>query len=177
MDPVSGIFWRRGCPVSTCRVDVELREVTAADVLAFFEHQRDPEAVWMAAFTSADPSDRAAFLVRWARILADDSVVARTVVFDGRVVGHVSRFVQFGAPEVTYWIDREFWGMGLATAALRLFVDDDPVRPLYARAAVDNLGSLRVLEKCGFVAVGEDVGFAEGRGEDVEEFILRLDRR
>jgi RimJ/RimL family protein N-acetyltransferase len=157
-------------------VDIELREVTAADVLAFFEHQRDPEAVRMAAFTSSDPSDRTAFLVRWARILADDSAVARTVVFDGRVVGHVGRFVQFGEPEVTYWIDSEYWGMGLATAALQLFLDEDPVRPLYARAAVDNLGSLRVLEKCGFVAVGEDVGFAEGRGEDVEEFILRLDR-
>jgi RimJ/RimL family protein N-acetyltransferase len=157
-------------------VGVELREVTAADVLVFFEHQRDPEAVRMAAFTSADPSDRAAFLVRWARLLADDAAVARTVVFDGQVVGHVGRFVQFGEPEVTYWIDPAHWGKGLATAALGLFLASDPVRPLYARAAVDNVGSLRVLEKCGFVAVGEDVGFAEGRGEDVEEFILRLDR-
>ncbi|MEV8442610.1 GNAT family N-acetyltransferase [Actinosynnema sp. NPDC051121] len=156
-------------------MDVELREVTAPDVLAFFDHQRDPEAVRMAAFTSADPSDRAAFLVRWARILADDSVVTRTVVFDGEVVGHVGRFTRFGAAEVTFWIDREHWGRGLATAALQVFLRAEPWRPLYARAAVDNLGSLRVLEKCGFVAIGEDVGFAEGRGEDVEEFILRLD--
>ncbi|ROP35342.1 GNAT family N-acetyltransferase [Saccharothrix texasensis] len=155
---------------------VELREVTAADVLAFFEHQRDPEAVRMAAFTSADPSDRAAFLVRWARILADESAVARTVVFDGDVVGHVGSSTRFGGPEVTCWIDREHWGKGLATAALELFLAEQPLRPLYARTAVDNLGSLRVLAKCGFVAVGEDVGFAQGRGEDVEEFILRLDR-
>ncbi|QQQ79772.1 GNAT family N-acetyltransferase [Saccharothrix sp. 6-C] len=155
---------------------VELREVTAADVLAFFEHQRDPEAVRMAAFTSADPSDRAAFLVRWARILADESAVARTVVFDGDVVGHVGSSTRLGGPEVTCWIDREHWGKGLATAALELFLAEQPLRPLYARTAVDNLGSLRVLAKCGFVAVGEDVGFARGRGEDVEEFILRLDR-
>jgi RimJ/RimL family protein N-acetyltransferase len=157
-------------------VGVELREVTAADVLLFFEHQRDPEAVRMAAFTPADPNDRAAFLVRWARILADDEVVARTVVFDGEVVGHVGRFAHFGEPEVTYWIDPARWGEGLATAALTLFLESEPLRPLYARAAVDNVGALRVLAKCGFVAVGEDVGFAEGRGEDVEEFILRLDR-
>lgn len=170
-----GIFWRRGRVLSTCAVEVELREVTATDVLVFFDHQRDPEAVRMAAFTAADPSDRAAFLVRWARILADESVVTRTVVFDGEVVGHVARFVQFGEPEVTYWIDREHWGKGLATAALSLFLRGEPRRPLYARAAVDNVGSLRVLEKCGFVAVGEDVGFARGRGEEVEEFILRLD--
>ncbi|QFZ20049.1 GNAT family N-acetyltransferase [Saccharothrix syringae] len=155
---------------------VELRAVTESDVLAFFEHQRDPEAVRMAAFVSGDPDDRAAYLVRWARMLADESVVTRTVVFDGEVVGHLGRFTQFGEPEVTYWIAREHWGKGLATAALGLYLASDPVRPLYARAAVDNVGSLRVLAKCGFVAVGEDRGFAEGRGEDVEEFILRLDR-
>ncbi len=144
-------------------------------MLVFFEHQLDPEANRMAAFVAADPTDRAAFLVKWARILADDTVFTQTVEFDGRVVGHVSRFTQFGEPEVTYWIDREYWGMGLATAALTEFLKRDPTRPLYARAAVDNLGSLRVLDKCGFVAVGEDVGYAEGRGEEVEEFILRLD--
>ncbi|NUT91784.1 MAG: GNAT family N-acetyltransferase [Saccharothrix sp.] len=154
---------------------VHLRDVTEADVLVFFEHQLDPEANHMAAFGAADPTDRAAFLVRWARILADDAVVTKTIVFDGRVVGHIAKFTQFGEPEVTYWIDREYWGMGLATAALSEFLALDPTRPLYARAAVDNLGSLRVLDKCGFVAVGEDVGYAEGRGEDVEEFILRLD--
>ncbi|MEU4746223.1 GNAT family N-acetyltransferase [Actinosynnema sp. NPDC023658] len=154
---------------------VELREVTVGDVLVFFDHQRDPQAVRMAAFTSADPSDRAAFLVRWARNLADESTVTRTVVFDGEVVGHVARFTRFGRPEVTCWIDREHWGMGLATAALELFLREERRRPLYARTAVDNVGSLRVLAKCGFVAIGEDVGFAAGRGEDVEEFILRLD--
>jgi RimJ/RimL family protein N-acetyltransferase len=154
---------------------VHLRDVTEADVLVFFEHQLDPEANHMAAFGAADPTDRAAFLVRWARILADDDVVTKTIVFDGRVVGHIGRSAQFGEPEVTYWIDREYWGMGLATAALAEFLRLDPTRPLYARAAVDNVGSLRVLDKCGFVAVGEDVGYAEGRGEDVEEFILRLD--
>ncbi|GAA0222685.1 GNAT family N-acetyltransferase [Saccharothrix mutabilis subsp. mutabilis] len=149
--------------------------MTEADVLVFFEHQLDPDANRMAAFVAADPTDRAAFLVKWARILADDSIVTKTVEFDGRVVGHISRFTQFGEPEVTYWIDREYWGLGLATAALTQFLKLDRTRPLYARAAVDNLGSLRVLDKCGFVAVGEDVGYAEGRGEDVEEFILRLD--
>ncbi|MEU4803787.1 GNAT family N-acetyltransferase [Actinosynnema sp. NPDC023587] len=154
---------------------VRLREVTEADVPVFFEHQLDPEANRMAAFGAADPADRQAFLARWARILADNAVVARTIEFDGRVVGHVARSSRFGEPEVSFWVDRAHWGLGLATAALSGYLALDPVRPLYARAAVDNLGSLRVLAKCGFLAVGEDVGFAEGRGEDVEEFILRLD--
>jgi RimJ/RimL family protein N-acetyltransferase len=154
---------------------VELRWVTESDVLAFFEHQRDPESTWMAGFTAEDPTDRVAFLLKWTRILTDDMSVARTVLFNGYVVGHVLAFVEFGAPEVSYWIDPRYWGMGLASAALRLFLDEVVTRPLYARAVKDNYGSLRVLEKCGFVIAGEDEGFAEGRGEEVEEYILRLD--
>jgi hypothetical protein len=30
------------------------------------------------------------------------------------------------------------------------------------------------MEKCGFVQVGEDKGFANGRGAEVEEVIMRL---
>jgi RimJ/RimL family protein N-acetyltransferase len=154
---------------------VELREVNESDVLAFFEHQRDPESNYMAAFTAEDPTDRVAFLLKWTRILTDDSTVARTVLFNGYVVGHVLAFVEFGAPEVSYWIDPFHWGKGLASAALNKFLDEVLTRPLYARAAKDNYGSLRVLEKSGFLVVGEDVGFAEGRGHEVEEYILRLE--
>ncbi|GAA3884492.1 GNAT family N-acetyltransferase [Saccharothrix violaceirubra] len=154
---------------------VLLRPVSDADVPLFFAHQNDPHAVRMAAFTAADPRDAVAFAARWARIRTDPAMLARTVEFEHVVVGHVLRYAQFGEPEVGFWIAREHWGRGLASAALDAFLRLDPTRPLYARAAVDNLGSLRVLSKCGFVAVGEDVGFAEGRGADVEEFILRLD--
>ena len=48
-------------------------------------------------------------------------------------------------------------------------------RPIFARAATDNIGSLRVLQKCGFMIIGENKDFANGRGEETEEYILRLD--
>ncbi len=48
-------------------------------------------------------------------------------------------------------------------------------RPLFARAAADNIGSLRVLQKCGFKIIGTNKDFANGRGEETEEYILRLD--
>jgi RimJ/RimL family protein N-acetyltransferase len=77
--------------------------------------------------------------------------------------------------EVTYSFGREFRGRGLATQALnrmlRLIVD----RPIFARAGTDNIGSIRVLEKCGFKIVGKNKDFANGRGEDTEECVLRLD--
>jgi hypothetical protein len=47
--------------------DIRLREVEADDLPIFFEHQRDPDANHMAAFTSKDPTNRDAFLAHWAR--------------------------------------------------------------------------------------------------------------
>ena len=34
----------------------------------------------------------------------------------------------------------------------------------------------RVLAKCGFEVTGEDIGFANARGQEIEEFVLRLSR-
>jgi RimJ/RimL family protein N-acetyltransferase len=47
-------------------------------------------------------------------------------------------------------------------------------RPIYARVAKDNVASLRVLEKCGFTITGQAKGFANARGEEIEEWILEL---
>lgn len=155
---------------------VLLRPVQPADLAVFFEQQRDPVAARMAAFTAKDPSDRKAFMEHWVRILADRTVTMRTVVCRGQVVGNVGRFLDrdFGHPEVTYWIGREHWGRGLATLALRAFLREEGARPIYARAAADNVASLRVLEKLGFVREGTGRGFAHARGQEIEEAILRL---
>ncbi|MCA9752253.1 MAG: GNAT family N-acetyltransferase, partial [Gemmatimonadetes bacterium] len=80
-----------------------------------------------------------------------------------------------GHRELTYWIAREFWGRGIATAAVSAFLHVDRGRPFGARVAEGNAGSERVLEKCGFRRVGTDRGFANARGEDIGETIFRLD--
>lgn len=154
---------------------VQLRNVTEADIAVFFEQQQDAVAVRMAAFTAKDPADREAFEAKWARILGDESVVAKTIVFDGRVAGHVAKYLRDGQPEVTYWIGRAFWGRGIATAALRAFLRVVTDRPLHAAAAKDNVASLRVLERCGFVVTGCERGFANAREEEIDEVLLRLD--
>jgi L-amino acid N-acyltransferase YncA len=48
-------------------------------------------------------------------------------------------------------------------------------RPLHARAASDNLASLRVLQKSGFKIIGTEISFASGRKSEIEETILRKD--
>ncbi|MFG0286149.1 MAG: GNAT family N-acetyltransferase [Phycisphaerales bacterium JB039] len=153
---------------------VELRPVAPADLPVFFEHQRDPVACRMAAFTARDPDDRDAFDAHWQRILADDTVTVRTILADGAVAGHIASFLREGDLEGAYWIDRAMWGRGIATAALRAFLDIVTTRPIHARAAADNAASLRVLERCGFQPFARDRGFASARGEEIEEVILIL---
>jgi RimJ/RimL family protein N-acetyltransferase len=153
---------------------VLLRDVMEDDLPIFFEHQLDPAANHMAAFTSKDPADRDAFTAHWIRILADDTITVKTILFGGQVAGHVVGFERFGKPEVSYWIGKEYWGQGIATQALSEFLGYLEARPLYARAAKDNIASIRVLKKCGFTISGEDRGFANARGGEVEEYILEL---
>lgn len=151
---------------------ISLRPVLLDDLPTFFEHQRDPEGVRMAAFTAKDPEDRAAFDAHWRWILNNEDILARAILVDGALAGTVSSYGPAHKKEITYWLGREYWGRGIATAALREFLKEQTTRPLYARAAKDNVGSLRVLEKCGFAIIGEDRGYASGRGEEIEEYVL-----
>jgi len=153
---------------------VSLRDTQPGDVAVFYHQQRDPEANRMAAFTSRDPYDRAAFEAHWMKILADSGIVMKTILADGQVAGYVGHHSWFGDPEVSYWLGREFWGRGVASSALAQFLRQAVLRPLYGRVAKDNLASLRVLEKCGFVRTGQSREFSNARGEEVDELILIL---
>ncbi|WP_328415231.1 GNAT family N-acetyltransferase [Streptomyces violaceus] len=155
-------------------MNVELREVHDSDLPVFFRQMNDPEALHMAAFTPEDPADRDAFDAHWARIRSSSAVI-RTVLADGDVVGSASVYGEPGEREVTYWIDRAYWGKGIATDALRALVTEVDERPLYARAASDNVGSLRVLEKCGFRTVASARGYARARDAEIDETVLLLE--
>jgi RimJ/RimL family protein N-acetyltransferase len=157
-------------------ITVELRGVLPNDLAYFFQLQLDPEANNMAAFTAVDPTDKVEFLGHWNRILDDEYIVKNTILYNGEIVGNISKFEQFGETEVSYWIGKEHWGRGIATQALMKFLSIIQERPLYARAAKDNFGSIRVLEKCGFTIFGEDEGFSNARGKIVEEFIFKLEK-
>lgn len=151
---------------------VRLRPVVEEDLEIFFQQQLDPQANFMAAFTSKNAADRTAFDDKWTKILADPAIAIRTILANGQVAGYVTHHSWFGDPEVTYWLGREFWGKGIATRALQIFLNQEQLRPLYGRVAKDNLASRRVLEKCGFVLIGEDKGFSNARGEEIDELIL-----
>ena|SRR5690349_2042016 len=154
---------------------VQLRDVKESDLPIFFEQQLEPEATQMAAFPSRD---REAFMTHWKeKVLANVSGQVQTILFNGEVAGNIVCFEQLGQREVGYWLGKEFWGKGIATRALEEFLKTIETRPLYAHVAKHNIGSRRVLEKCGFKIAAEDRFFSQILGKDIDEFILTLDTR
>jgi len=152
-----------------------LREVRDEDLPTLFEQWADPVAAQMAAFTAPDHMDRGAFRRRWSRLRADETILNRAIVVEGEVVGTIGSWGDPGEREVTYWIGRSYWGQGITTCALNVFLTVDPSRPLHARVAYDNVASRRVLEKCGFRVVATERGFATARSGEIEELVLRLE--
>jgi RimJ/RimL family protein N-acetyltransferase len=124
----------------------------------------------MAAFPQRD---RAAFTAHWAKTAADPAVTRLTILSGGAPAGYVACFSRLELREVCYWIGKEFWGRGVATKGLRIFLERVAERPLHARVAKSNAGSLRVAQKCGFAIIGEDK-FPGENGAMVEEFVLKL---
>ncbi len=155
--------------------DITLRRTVVADLESLFQFQHDSEAAFMAAFTPKDPADKTAYMEKYSKLLSDPSVNNQTIMVDNVIAGSIAKFILAGDAEITYWLDKKFWGQGIATIALQNFLDIETARPIFARVACDNFGSQRVLEKSGFVRIGSDKGFANARHAEIEEFIYRLD--
>lgn len=127
----------------------------------------------MAAFLSERSGDRATFDAHRAR-LPGSGDVDRIVLLAGVPAGHAAVYGPPGGREATYWTDRAHWGRGVATAAPAALLDLVPERPLHARAAADNAGSIRVLRRCGFEITGYDRGRAHARGAETDEALPTL---
>jgi RimJ/RimL family protein N-acetyltransferase len=153
--------------------NVTLREVQEGDLPVFFEQQRDPLSNQMAALPARD---RDTFMAHWTKIMQDESILLRTILYEGQVAGNMVSFVLSGEREVGYWLGQEFWGKGIATRALAEFLKQVRERPLYGHVARHNIASQRVLEKCGFTLIGTEENFSVVQGKPVEGLILKLNQ-
>ena len=154
--------------------DIILRPTENSDLEYLFLFQLDAEAGYLAAFMPKDPTDKNAYLEKYSGLLLNPTVNMRTILVNENIVGSVSKFEMEGDAEITYWIDKNYWGKGIATTALKNFLTIENTRPIFGRVAFDNLGSQKVLEKCGFIKIGSDKGFANARQTEIEEFIYNL---
>ncbi|RYY72172.1 MAG: N-acetyltransferase [Chitinophagaceae bacterium] len=151
-----------------------LKRTLEADLPFLFEIQLDAEANYLAAFTSSDFSNKEAFLEKYSKFLPDPTKNTQTIFLDEVIIGSIAKFEIEGDAEITYWLDKKYWGKGLATKALEIFLSGEKTRPILGRVAFDNFASQRLLEKNGFTKIGSDKGFANARQQEIEEFIYRL---
>jgi RimJ/RimL family protein N-acetyltransferase len=141
----------RATPTSadeTQRQPIRLRDVRPADIEVFYEQQLDDEATAMAAFPARDHD---AHFAHWNKILRDKECVTKTIAVGEHVAGNIGSWIQDGHREIGYWIVKQYWGRGIATEAVRQFLLVVETRPLFAWVVRHNGGSIRVLEKAGFV--------------------------
>lgn len=156
------------------KLDIKLRQTEIEDLHIFFRFQLDEEASYLAAFIPEYPKDKSAYLTKHTGLLSDPTVNYRTITFNNTIVGSIVKFEMEGEADITYWIDKEFWGQGIATKALIDFLSIETKRPIYGRVAFDNFGSQKVLEKSGFVKIAKEKGFANARQTEIAEFIYKL---
>ncbi|NOQ75040.1 MAG: GNAT family N-acetyltransferase [Crocinitomix sp.] len=154
---------------------ISLRKSIASDLEVFFQNQADEEANFMAAFTSKNPQDKDAYIKKWTGLMTVDSVHMQTIMLADQAVGCVVKFVMEGDSDITYALDKKYWGKGIVTSAVKQFLAIEKTRPIHGRVAYDNYGSQKVLEKAGFTKIGSNVDFAIARGKEIEEYIYKLD--
>jgi RimJ/RimL family protein N-acetyltransferase len=140
------------------------------DVGIFFEYQFEAGASEMAAFPTRSKEEHFA---HWSKIRADPNATLRTIAVGSDVAGNVVSWRDGARRLVGYWVGKAYWGRGIATTALRQFLAETPERPLHAYVAAHNVGSIRVLEKCGFEVVHHSAGTGGDEG-DVEELLMEL---
>ena len=162
--------WRRRRPGGSRGATHVLRNVGEDDLDALFEQQREPEAVAMALFPARE---REAFDAHWRRILADDRLTTRAIEVEVRspaTSGPGNRTA--GSSSATGSAASSGAGPrdGCPLGARRR----GDTRPLHAWVATSNVGSIRVLEKCGFVKVGSHTQYAKDLDLNVDELLYEL---
>jgi len=160
--------------MANTNLKIKLRPTEISDLDILFKFQMDKESGYLAAFMPKNPTDKIAYIKKYTKLLEDSTVNNQTIVLDNIIVGSIAKFVMEGNLEITYWIDKKFWGQGIATKTLKVFLKTETNRPIVGRVAFDNLGSQKVLEKCGFVKVGTDKGFANARQKEIEGYIYKV---
>ena len=154
--------------------EITIRSAQDSDFEALYRIQLNPEYNRMAAFGRAVPEDKPAFMSHKSRIVGDPACLLYTIELDLEPIGNIGSFFFGGERDLGYGITTEHWGKGFATRAVRAFLLIEKTRPLGARVAAHNPGSIRVLEKCGFVHVKSDSGFSDYLQTTVEERVFSL---
>ncbi|MDH6627907.1 RimJ/RimL family protein N-acetyltransferase [Streptomyces sp. LBL] len=94
-------------------------------------------------------------MAHWAtKVLGDPTVLVQTVTVDGEPAGNVVAWWDRRRRFIGCWFGPQYWGRGIGTEALTMFLEKETARPLFADPFTGNTGSVRLLERCGFQPAG-----------------------
>ncbi|MBL0869054.1 MAG: GNAT family N-acetyltransferase [Phycisphaerales bacterium] len=150
---------------------IQFRPVVRGDLRTLYVMQQD-EAGNQLAGTKTRSWE--AFAARWEAVLIDPRVTARAIVVGAEILGAINVIPDESCLWLGYWIDRQYWGRGVASAAVRLMLREVTPRPIFARVATHNPASLRVLKRNGFVEIERQYRAATERFVACEVITLRL---
>ncbi|TWU30022.1 GNAT family N-acetyltransferase [Bythopirellula polymerisocia] len=95
--------------------NVSIRNVYESDLSIFYQQQLDEEATHMAAIPARNYQ---AFMSHWEKGMGEETTNLQTIVFNGDVAGNIVSWEQSDECNVGYWLGKEYWGKGIASAAL-----------------------------------------------------------
>ncbi|MBO6675905.1 MAG: GNAT family N-acetyltransferase [Rhizobiales bacterium] len=144
----------------TSKSAVSLRpyQLNDADRLAVLLNDPDVTAMTASIPYPYARSDAEAFLSNARN--EEGRLVGRAIVLNGELVGGVGLGPRpNGREELGYWVGKAYWGQGIATRAVALFLDvlrENGIEgPIHAATVRSNEASQKVLLSNGFVFTGE----------------------
>jgi len=152
---------------------VALRPLQQGDYGPLFAFHNDKEALFLAG--AGKPFEDEAEVKTHFDTVQQKGALVRAILFEDRIAGYAASFMRFDKQEISYWLGRDYWGQGIASRAVGLWLTEFPPTEigLFARVVDGNPASARVLVKNGFTAAGRDRFFSDIRGAEVEETLFK----
>ena len=108
----------------------------------------------------------------------DGPLVYPVLMKDGSNIGYVQLVPIAEGYEIGYHIAKPYTKKGYATEAVRAFIEyiaqTEDIDRIHGICAAENIASIRVLHKCGFIKVAEGEGTYQGKVRNIVRFILKL---
>ena len=143
-----------------------LRKLAYGDEEDIFNNYASDEEVpkYMTWLPHSDISVTKHLVNMWVSDYIDDRC-SRFVLVDkdiNQVIGMIDivHFYEGNAVEIGYVLSRKYWNRGLMTEACQTFINylfNKGIKKIFIQAHVDNIGSNRVIEKCGFRFTHQEV--------------------
>ncbi len=162
---------------------VTIAPITEEDIKALYPMGSTKAISWMSGGGLKYPTPYAEFRTKNTIAVSDDVGEQETWVINhkGEPAGSIGYFRRENdSPlEIGYWLGEPFWGMGIASKALMLALDairlNGVTGVITATALKENIGSAKVLQKCGFDITGEENTHSPARDMMVDVIHYKVD--